>query len=249
MDCPTCEDSFDSRQGTRIHHSHAHGEKLPNRTCNGCGTDFYDPKSRLEYCGDCDPNAGENNGNWRDARETGACRCCGAEFRYYPSDKDGTYCSGCMEDATGLLPENPATKSRVSVSCTQCDADIEARPARVENRKRGVFCNLDCYGSWLSENVVSEDHHQWEGGELDYGEKWWRVRREALDRDDYSCQNCGETAEEIGRNPDVHHIKRVRNFDCPQEAHALENVVTLCRSCHRNVEAGNVSVPATSAEK
>ena len=47
----------------RIHYSHNHDGNLSNRTCNDCGTDFYDPESRSNYCDDCDPNAGENDEN------------------------------------------------------------------------------------------------------------------------------------------------------------------------------------------
>lgn len=249
MDCPTCGESFDSEQGMRIHHGHKHGEKLPNRTCKGCGTEFYDPKSRLKFCNDCNPNAGENNGNWNAAKERATCQICASEFSYYPSNKEGVYCSDCVESASGLLPENPATRERVSKACLHCSSQIEACPSRVADRKRGLFCDLDCYGSWLSENVVGDDHHQWEGGTLDYGRKWWRVRREALKRDDYTCQNCGETPTELGQNPDVHHIERVRSFDQPQMAHSLGNVITLCRSCHRNAEAGNIEVTVPSGEK
>lgn len=249
MDCPTCGESFDSEQGMRIHHGRVHDEKLPNRTCKDCGSEFYDQKSRLKYCEDCNPNAGENNGNWKDAKEKAECRICGSEFSYFPSDKDGIYCPDCVESADGLLPENPANRERVSTECTYCESEIEAYPSQVEARKRGLFCDLDCYGKWLSENVVGDDHHQWEGGTLNYGRKWWRVRRKALERDDYTCQNCGKTTADIGRNPDVHHIERVRNFDSPQQAHMLENVITLCRSCHRNVEAGNTEIGASSGEK
>jgi len=46
------------------------------------------------------------------------------------------------------------------------------------------------------------------------------------------------TSEGIGREPDIHHIKPVREFDDPADAHQLDNVVCLCRSCHRTVESG-----------
>ncbi|WP_115862793.1 HNH endonuclease [Halorussus litoreus] len=249
MDCPTCGESFDSEQGMRIHHSHKHSERLPNRTCKGCEAEFYDPKSRLEFCDECDPNSGENNGNWKGAKEKSECKLCESEFSYYPSDKDGIYCPECVDSASGLLPENPAIRERIVTDCLHCGSEIEACPSRTKDRKRGVFCDLECYGAWLSENVVGETHHQWEGGTLDYGRKWWQVRREALERDNYACQNCGKTADEIGRNPDVHHLERVRDFDRPQEAHALKNVIALCRSCHRNAEAGNIEVAVPSAEK
>ncbi|WP_321111798.1 HNH endonuclease [Halorussus salinisoli] len=75
------------------------------------------------------------------------------------------------------------------------------------------------------------------------------MRREALERDEHTCQNCGRTRVDTGRNPDVHHIERVRDFDKPEEAHTLKNVITLRRRCHRNVEAGNVSVSRPPDEK
>lgn len=177
------------------------------------------------------------------------CRICEEEFEYYPSDKEGLYCSTCIEATNGLLPENPATRNRVKESCTNCDTEMKIPPSRAKSRKWGVFCNLNCYGEWLSETIVGEEHHQWKGGTLDYGQKWWQVRRKALERDGYTCQKCGKTEEEIGRKPDVHHIKRVRDFDRRQDAHTLDNVITLCRSCHRNVEAGTIELPAHSSEK
>lgn len=147
MDCPTCGKSFDSEHGMGIHYGHNHEGTLPNRTCNGCEVEFYDPNSRLNYCDDCDPNAGENNGNWKGAKEVGTCQLCRTEFLYYPSEKKGTYCSECVESADSLLPENPAAKDRVVAVCSYCETTIEVCPSRIETRKRGIFCDLDCYGA------------------------------------------------------------------------------------------------------
>jgi predicted HNH restriction endonuclease len=47
----------------------------------------------------------------------------------------------------------------------------------------------------------------------------------------------------MGREPDVHHITPVRDFDEPQNAHTLDNVICLCRSCHRLAEIGKVPHP------
>jgi len=52
---------------------------------------------------------------------------------------------------------------------------------------------------------------------------------------------CGKERAETGHEPDVHHIEPVRNFDDPQDAHTLDNVVCLCRSCHRYAEIGEIS--------
>lgn len=250
MECPTCGRMLSSERGMRQHHTKVHDESLPNRKCSGCGTAFYDPKARLDYCDDCNPEAGENNGNWKDATETTECDRCGDEFEFYPSNKEGVYCSECVEDATGLLPENPSNQgSSPTVACTHCDSPMEVHESRVAQNERGVFCDLSCYGAWLSENVTGSDHHQWEGGAINYGSGWWTTRREALKRDDYQCQQCGRDRTDIGRNPDVHHIEPVRTFDDPEAAHTLANVVTLCRSCHRDVEAGNIDVPSVVPEK
>jgi len=79
-----------------------------------------------------------------------------------------------------------------------------------------------------------------------YGKGWNRVRRQALERDNHECVVCGTTSEELGRNPDVHHIVPVRLFEADgnrekAEAHALDNVVSLCPACHRKAEFGKIT--------
>lgn len=95
----------------------------------------------------------------------------------------------------------------------------------------------------MSENRQGENHHHWQEGDIEYSGKWWEVRRKALERDDHRCQICGRTSEDIGREPDVHHLTPVREHDDPQDAHRLDNVVALCRRCHREVEAGATDPP------
>ncbi|WP_435345510.1 HNH endonuclease [Haloarchaeobius sp. HRN-SO-5] len=250
MQCPTCEKELRTEQGMRQHHAKVHGVSLPNRECSGCGTAFYDPKACRTFCDDCNPNAGEHNGNWSDARERTSCRECGDEFEYYPSNKEGVYCPECVESADGLLPVQPMDDVPVTTAeCTNCTREFEVSPSRLEGKSYGVFCSQSCYAAWLSSNVIGADHHQWEGGVIRYGQDWYRIRREALERDGYECQNCGNDADDLGRNPDVHHLVRVRDFDDPSDAHRLDNVVTLCRPCHRRVESGDVAAPVPTDEK
>jgi len=128
MDCPTCGKSLNTEHGMRQHHTKVHGDPIPNRTCKGCETEFYDPKARKTYCEDCNPNAGEHNGNWRDAQESTECVECGTEFKYYPSDKDGVYCSECVEEVDKFL----GTPS-------YADKDI---PRVIQNANNAVWCLL-----------------------------------------------------------------------------------------------------------
>lgn len=243
-ECPTCGKALNTKQGMRQHHTKVHGDPLPNLTCHGCGSRYHHTKADRSYCADCNPNAGENNPNWKDARETAQCKLCDATFEYYPSDKDGVYCSHCVESADGLLPESPDLRvDRVDTVCRHCDKSIKVLPSRMKSQTYGNFCDLQCYGKWLSEHIVGPNHHQWEGGSFPYGEGWWSVRRKALQRDDYTCQSCNKGREGMGRNPDVHHIIPVKEFEVPSDAHTLENVICLCRSCHRRVEEGLINLP------
>lgn len=242
--CPTCDRSLSTLAGVRQHHAKVHGESLPNRTCSGCGEPFYDPKSRRVFCDSCNPNAGIHNGNWGGGKTQGVCVRCESKFEYYQSDKPGRYCPTCVEEADDFLGD-PFRKDaeRISKQCKQCSTGMSVLQSDID-WGTGVFCSHSCHSKWMSENRIGPEHHQWEGGPLRYGGRWWSVRRRALKRDDYSCQNCGRGRTELGQEPDVHHIRRVRDFDDPEDAHFLSNVVCLCRPCHRRVEGGDMEAPS-----
>jgi len=74
-----------------------------------------------------------------------------------------------------------------------------------------------------------------------YGGDWRKRRLEALERDEYSCRHCGisqeEHLKEHGRQLHVHHIRPSRTFEKRKEAHALDNLLVLCQSCHGSCEA------------
>lgn len=66
------------------------------------------------------------------------------------------------------------------------------------------------------------------------------MRRKALKRDEYSCQVCEMTREEhynkTDRDLDVHHKIPIAEFDEPEDANYLTNLVTTCRSCHATLD-------------
>ncbi|MGD9315566.1 MAG: DUF1998 domain-containing protein, partial [Anaerolineae bacterium] len=77
----------------------------------------------------------------------------------------------------------------------------------------------------------------------DRGPNWEEQRNRARARDGHRCRHCG-APERPGRAHHVHHIQPFRTFgyvrgknDQYLEANRLENLVTLCTSCHRRVEA------------
>ena len=71
----------------------------------------------------------------------------------------------------------------------------------------------------------------------EYGVNWTKQRKKCLERDGYACRVCETHQSEIGREPSVHHITPRSKFDgTPREMNALENLVTLCPSCHGKFE-------------
>jgi DEAD/DEAH box helicase domain-containing protein len=67
----------------------------------------------------------------------------------------------------------------------------------------------------------------------DYGANWQQQRQLALARDGHRCRTCG--AEGLLH---VHHIRPFREYSSTLEANQLDNLATLCPSCHRRAEAG-----------
>ncbi len=94
-------------------------------------------------------------------------------------------------------------------------------------------------GYWLSINEETVDllrqHGLWTSDPNQYGPNWQKQRERARIRDDFRCQVCGR--EEEDRQHHVHHKTPFRQYESYLSANQLENLVTLCPSCHRRVES------------
>lgn len=97
---------------------------------------------------------------------------------------------------------------------------------------------LQTTGYWLSlsEEAVSRlrESGLWNNDSNNYGAGWQKVREAVRKRDQYKCQVCG--AKESTREHDVHHKIPFRAFASAAQANRLENLITLCRTCHQKVE-------------
>lgn len=85
---------------------------------------------------------------------------------------------------------------------------------------------------------------QWRSDPNDYGPNWQQQRNAARARDGYRCTLCG-APEAAGRQHDVHHRQPFRTFgyipgqnEAFRQANQLDNLTTLCRTCHQRVEQG-----------
>ncbi len=123
-----------------------------------------------------------------------------------------------------------------TVTCDYCGEEFHRPSSDMYDHN---FCDEDCRNKWLSEVRVGENHPLWEGCSeyVYYGPNWHQQRKKALERDDYTCQRCGAEPDEIGRNPDVHHIDRTALVNGDYEtANRLDNLICLCRTCHNAME-------------
>ncbi|MFZ5857373.1 MAG: DEAD/DEAH box helicase [Chloroflexota bacterium] len=113
--------------------------------------------------------------------------------------------------------------------------------------------DLQTTGYWLSLSEKTITHLRetgnWSSDPNDYGPDWPKIRERVRARDGFRCQICG--LPENGRQHDVHHKIPFRNFArspkspdlgaksgdfALREAHRLDNLITLCPSCHRKAE-------------
>jgi len=98
---------------------------------------------------------------------------------------------------------------------------------------------LQTTGYWLSlsEETIARlrEAGAWTNDPNDYGPGWSKLRDRVRERDKYTCQVCGTV--ETTRQHDVHHKTPFKAFASREEANRLENLTTLCPTCHHKVEA------------
>jgi DEAD/DEAH box helicase domain-containing protein len=97
---------------------------------------------------------------------------------------------------------------------------------------------LNTIGYWISldDETVNTLKKQmlWNADQNDYGPEWESIRKKILLRDGERCQVCGATG---FRQPlQVHHIQPFRSFTSREAANQLQNLITLCPSCHQQAE-------------
>lgn len=97
-------------------------------------------------------------------------------------------------------------------------------------------------------SVQGEDNPWYKDGKShrEYGDSWDEIRKNIRERDGYMCQQCGISQREhlqlFDIRFDVHHITPLSEFNSIDEANSSDNLITLCRSCHRKVEAGSAEL-------
>lgn len=175
------------------------------------------------------------------------CDFCGDTIERRPSSiegKENVFCDReCHRQHQKNLPpekHNSYKGGQITVECQRpnCDGTKDVKPYRVRTQK-WFFCDKKCEGKFKEGRFAGEGNPNYKGGDWEHnyrGANWVPVRNEVRERDNYTCQRCGATMEELGQVPDCHHIRPEHTFDNREDAHYKENLALLCRDCHNRFD-------------
>ena len=233
---------------------------MPNKTCQICGKSFDDGWHKEQiFCSRICWYIHDHQARQPNPADF-VCENCGKPFQKFPGSANmkakHNFCSRECDNKWRAKGGNPSGKTHpeynsVTVNCAYCGNEIIREPYRLRTNPL-QFCNMKCHGKWRSEHLHGEAHPRWRGGSLpDYGPEWNRIAEAIRKRDGYKCQYCGVSQKWYGRKLHVHHIIPFRNFGYKRGenenhllAHASENLVSLCNSCHIQFEAGHIQLSA-----
>jgi len=198
--------------------------------CPGCGSTYSTYHGmRTHYFQYCEGDS------------TGECDWCGDEITDRPPaelenskrlfcDRE---CNGKWRSENFIGEDAPNYRGNNKVDCSYCGEELHRDPNQIE-RAENCFCgDKRCKAKYQSEQVGGENHPRWSGGyDGYYGSNWERKRREALQRDEHTCQYCGDGREDTEAVIQVHHIRPINDFEVKEDANSLSNLVTLCEPCH-----------------
>ncbi len=137
-------------------------------------------------------------------------------------NRPSRYCSRACRDE--------AQRTLVDLTCRQCGKLFRRKAYMAEwSQDRGPFCSFDCYGLWQSQNTRGEANPNFRPESPRRGSgQWERNRLIVLKRDGRRCTICGST-----NRLHVHHRRDWDQND--PSTHELDNLVTVCASCHRRL--------------
>lgn len=193
----------------KIHHSKVHGESIAGISvdCKYCDTTVRRPERSIER-------------------------------------NDNTFCTQrCKNNwqKSISVEEQPHYQGGgVSVDCHFCgERDTKTVTKKRAREQDRFFCDFDCLGKFNERRYSGEGNPNYKGGDWEHnyrGPNWAIVRNSVRERDNYTCQNCGSTKDELGQIPDCHHIIPEHTFDDRTDAHYEENLILLCRDCHNTFD-------------
>lgn len=158
------------------------------------------------------------------------CPVCGSAFKVWPSRVKHGRGVHCSKECQYIANKEKLSKPKLTFTCIGCGCKFEKLHSVVSHHKGGgKYCSRECRDiHW-----IGDKNPNWQNGDKVYkrGSRWHSIRRRILKRDKV-CQCCGD------EGPlDVHHIIPFRVFVDKDAANNEDNLVALCKPCHRRTDA------------
>lgn len=201
-------------------------EKRKYIKCDNCGKKILMYKWQYEkaqnhFCSsDC-------HDEFRNKHITISCEFCNKDFsvklsRYNKSNP--RFCSWSCRSKS-LVGENHFNYTSEIRKCKKCGAEFQARQSEI-NLNKALYCSKKCFYSSLKLERPKDSKYF-------YATSFWKnLKIECFKKDNYTCQICGSR-----ENLHSHHIVPRRKGGKDE----LDNLQTLCSSCHRKVESSIIN--------
>lgn len=206
--------------------------KWHTKVCEWCNKEFeidYTTKNNKF----CSPECRKQHQLQSKKKQKYYCKQCGKEITYKDRVYPRKYCDDCYISA-----RSKNQSKRITTYCAYCGKELSIIPALYKKHKNH-HCDKICMAKYYSEHYAGENSPAWKGGKKHYAGKWFDARDNARERDKFTCQRCGITEDEYGKELSVHHIKSYKSFEDKIEANELDNLICLCEPCHRFVHSNS----------
>lgn len=204
-----------------------HKRKKHPFTCPNCGETYYTyskGKATKPYCSRwCYPSH-------RDTWLTLNCNYCGTEIKRTKDATNRNKNNFCSRECANKFKTGPTgkVKNRSLKKCKYC-----GKYKMDYKKSKRQYCSQQCAGKAkeFTSNI-----------KLTLKSLFGRQSKKARERDGYKCQRCGmtngESLKKYKRQLSVHHIIPYVFFkEDNEEQHNLDNLITVCHSCHMHIHA------------
>lgn len=195
--------------------------KIFTKTCINCGKEYKGATDRSRFCSDyCEKSYYYQNSYADKLRKkieyiTKTCEYCGNEFQCESHKVNKKYCSAkCRQEYYRYCYHKKIdNKDNTTLKILKTQVELKVKELIVNSNEIGNDYNDITIDYRLLNDIPLE------------------TRNFVLDRDHNKCQICNSR-----NNLHIHHIVKRRNGG----DHNPNNLITLCASCHRHIEIGDM---------
>lgn len=175
---------------------------------------------------------------WIESTKIFHCEECHHEFPLNQSKKQGKHIFCSLKCAATY--QHKVNPKNILTACSQCTKPIKVFLSTFKKNKH-FYCNAICRKLY----IIGKNNPSYRSGmgrKREYSANWKSQRRAALIRDNFTCQYCKKSPKKP-RYLHVHHITPAYIFNGHwEEANKLENLITLCPTCHKKAESGKIPI-------